>query len=218
MADFDRAFRRAENLLRRLGQGAVIPDRTEAFLADVAFHLERYWYVLHELRRETVPCIVDDDGVAPIDLSSLAFRLWPERDVDVAAVIFSKLKVEFLPLEDIGKILLPRLASFIAVRSSDEDENPSPRAAAVGAAPFGFSSVPGYLQVQVRTERQKLRIHFSPSYLIDWSNVFGAPTSPVDGWIRPGRYKFAGLSRTGEWYVDNSNFDIPPFYGIDLNF
>jgi hypothetical protein len=82
---------------------------------------------------------------------------------------------------------------------------------ALGAAPADrpVRSNP-YLEVEIHTEESGLRIHYTPSYFIDWSNVFGAPTTPLSGWILPGRYKFGAMRANGELLTDNSNFDVPP--------
>ena len=81
---------------------------------------------------------------------------------------------------------------------------PPPKPPAVGAA--------GALQVQVSCSTPGLRIHVSPAYFINWV-FFGSPTTPVTGYVSPGRYVFAGdgpmLPRRTK---DNGVFCIPPNY------
>jgi hypothetical protein len=49
----------------------------------------------------------------------------------------------------------------------------------------------GGMQVQVSCLTPGLRIHISPAYFITWV-YFGSPTTPVAGYVLPGRYVFAG--------------------------
>lgn len=84
-----------------------------------------------------------------------------------------------------------------------------PRPPAVGAG--------GGLQVQVSCSTPGLRIHVSPAYFINWI-FFGSPTTPVTGYVSPGRYIFAGdgpmLPRRTK---DNGVFCIPPTYYPSLS-
>ncbi len=70
----------------------------------------------------------------------------------------------------------------------------------------------GGLQVQVSCLTPGLRIHISPAYFISWV-FFGSPTTPVAGYVLPGRYVFAGdgpmLPRRRK---DHAVFCIPPTY------
>lgn len=70
----------------------------------------------------------------------------------------------------------------------------------------------GGLQVQVSCLTPGLRIHISPAYFISWM-FFGSPTTPVMGYVLPGRYVFAGdgpmLPRRTR---DHGVFSIPPTY------
>jgi hypothetical protein len=68
------------------------------------------------------------------------------------------------------------------------------------------------LEVQVVCRTQGLRIHWSPAYFIKWT-VFGSPTTPVVGHLRPGRYVFAGDgSPLTDVTQDDGVFSIPPTY------
>jgi len=70
----------------------------------------------------------------------------------------------------------------------------------------------GGFQVQVSCRTPGLRIHISPAYFINWV-FFGSPTTPVAGYVLPGRYVFAGdgpmLPRRRR---DPAVFCIPPTY------
>ncbi len=70
----------------------------------------------------------------------------------------------------------------------------------------------GGLRVLVSCLTPGLRIHISPAYFISWV-FFGSPTTPVAGYVLPGRYVFAGdgpmLPRRKK---DPTVFCIPPTY------
>lgn len=72
----------------------------------------------------------------------------------------------------------------------------------------------GYLPFCVKTRRRGLRVHYAPTYSIKYnfeSNpVFGSPTSPVYGWIRPGQYIFGAVSEKFGPKWDAGHYDIPP--------
>lgn len=91
-----------------------------------------------------------------------------------------------------------------------------------GTGPGSISPPPpavgpgGGLQVQVSCLTPGLRIHVSPAYFINWV-FFGSPTTPVSGYVLPGRYVFAGdgpmlPKRTR----DRAVFSIPPNYHCTL--
>jgi hypothetical protein len=78
------------------------------------------------------------------------------------------------------------------------------------------ASAGGGLRVQVSCCTRGLRIHVSPAYFISWV-YFGSPTSPVVGYVLPGRYIFAGdgpmLPRRKK---DPTVFCIPADYNPDI--
>jgi|FLYL01.1.fsa_nt_gi hypothetical protein len=77
------------------------------------------------------------------------------------------------------------------------------------AQQFSGSASPG-LRLKVVTHRHGLRVHYSPAYFFNPWNVFGSPTSPVYGWIHPGRYMFGAMGPRFPLTFDPANFDIPP--------
>lgn len=74
----------------------------------------------------------------------------------------------------------------------------------------------GGLQVQVSCLTPGLRIHVSDAYFVSWV-FFGSPTTPVSGYVLPGRYIFSGdgpmLPRRKR---DRGVFPIPPAYHVAL--
>lgn len=70
----------------------------------------------------------------------------------------------------------------------------------------------GGLQVQVSCLTPGLRIHVAPAFFINWV-YFGSPTTPVTGYVLPGRYVFAGDGpMLPKFTKDNGVFCIPPSY------
>ena len=73
------------------------------------------------------------------------------------------------------------------------------------------------LPFRVVTSSTGLRVHYSPAYFFNPSLVFGSPTSPVDDFIRPGRYIFGvagpGISKAK---FSDAEFDIPDKTQADL--
>lgn len=60
----------------------------------------------------------------------------------------------------------------------------------VPPSPPGISENGG-LKVRVSCRTPGLRLHVSPAYFINWI-YFGSPSSPVESYVLPGRYVFAG--------------------------
>jgi hypothetical protein len=227
MDNTGKAERLADELLKGFsGEGPILYERSNVFWADIAADLERLGqFIKWRWRFEDFPCLVDDEGPLPVDVSTapsiLSFmKISSSTPLYSFMEAFEGHKFEGVPVTLLKEVLHRRVTTFLTVRgSTDEDEAPQGRAFSVGAARAGFLSGPGgYLSFQVQTRQSGLRIHYSPSYLLDWSNVFGAPTTPVDGWIRPGRYKFGAMRKDGRFLIDNANFDIPPLTTASLSF
>lgn len=66
------------------------------------------------------------------------------------------------------------------------------------------------MQIRVHTQTAGLRVHYTPSYFFTPNQVLGAPTTPVDGWVQPGRYKFGAMGKGFPLKFDPADFDIPP--------
>jgi hypothetical protein len=72
-----------------------------------------------------------------------------------------------------------------------------------------MSFSPG-LQFKVVTTNPGLRVHYSPAYFFNPWNVFGGPTTPVYGWIQPGRYIFGAVGPDFPMQFESGHFDMPP--------
>lgn len=66
------------------------------------------------------------------------------------------------------------------------------------------------LKFKVHTYTNGLRVHFMPAYWFSPNQVFGSPTTPVEGWIMPGRYKFGTVGPAYGLQFDDGEYNIPP--------
>jgi hypothetical protein len=91
-----------------------------------------------------------------------------------------------------------RLAPFLAARiATGKDPGLPPQT----GFPFRVET-PG---------RSRLRIHYSPAYFFDPTNIFGDKLStPVDGILLPGRYVFGAMAPEGPLKWDlSAEYRVP---------
>jgi len=117
------------------------------------------------------------------------------------------------------------LVDFLATRfSAVKLHPPSPDRARIhiGSIHAGLSgnskSSPG-ISIKVFTQSNGLRVRYTMAYFPDLSSplVLGAPTSPAEGWIHPGIWKFATDGPTVPLRFDSGDFPVPPLREIQLN-
>lgn len=77
------------------------------------------------------------------------------------------------------------------------------------------SPSPG-VQFTVATKGSGERVHYSPAYFQKISTVFGSPTTPVSGWIQPGRYTFSVVGANGTMRFDPGQYSVPPSTSAQL--
>lgn len=114
------------------------------------------------------------------------------RDVERAGAS----TVDLAP-EDARRHVRSRLARFLERRLAAQEKAADP-------------SAPG-LPFRVMTRGSGLRIHWSPAYFFEPGHVFAFGLStPVDGWLAPGRYIFGAVGPTQplEWEF-NATYDLP---------
>lgn len=201
------------------------PQPVDIFTADVEFDVARFnaqyeFYVSHGL---PFPCLSSPTIYPiPIDISlGGGFPgLYPQLDYyyyrmygpgfpyDLAHELRnrffeeSNVEVSMREPEETRGFLKSRIIQFLATRfNAPKQENTKSV-----ALPF-----------RVVTSSTGLRVHYSPAYFFNPSLVFGSPTSPVDDYIRPGRYIFgvAGSSLSKAKFSD-AEFDIPDKTRADL--
>jgi hypothetical protein len=209
----------ADRLLNNIGTGErqYTSEKLDIYLADVESTVDSFDLQLRLLRRYELgfPSIVHQE-TEPIPIS-IAGIFWPNWFVseiqfepfleeflfmprrvwlEISGRLYenSGFKVELMEYEKTIQYLRRGLEQFLATRFS--------------ARRSDISQSPG-LFFRVFTRRRGLRIHYSPSFFIEW-RVFGSPTSPVGGWIQPGLYKFAAVGHRFPFTVDPGDYEIPP--------
>lgn len=106
-----------------------------------------------------------------------------------------------------------KLRDYVNVRV--QAANSSFEYRSLGAASSTNANNP-YLPFEVRTQSTGLRIHYTKSFLLTYDDVFGAPSTPVKGWILPGIHRFAGVDSSGRMHFDGGLFATPPVDGAVL--
>ncbi len=78
----------------------------------------------------------------------------------------------------------------------------------------GDQSAVAMLSVEVHSKTPGERVSYSPAYFINYM-VLAAPTTPVTGYLLPGRFVFM-VSNSVVSKKDPGVFDVPPHYTINL--
>jgi hypothetical protein len=193
----------------------------DIFLADVEAAFDRYLLLDRFCRDEGIPFpslpTRGGEGVPiPIDWSFL-WPFWPEPFrvfsprrfwSDFFGYPWTPWSEPFGPVEpskpdEAAGHLRKRLQGFLETRFSARQSN--------------ISQSPG-LKLKVVTQTHGKRVHKSPAYFFNPNLYFAAPTTPVVGWIQPGRYIFGVQGpRDPQPLFDSAEFDIPPTTSARLN-
>jgi hypothetical protein len=213
-----------ESLLKNVGDADRIYEsrRLEIYAADVEAAVERFHALVAAHREFSLgfPCIVAPTP-APIDWIGVASLFYPKPYFrgfpffpDYYRALYYTLPDLFRPMlnesnlgymessvEEAVSMFSDALIVFLTTRFSARQSN--------------ISTSPG-LRFRVITQRQGLRVHWTPSYFFNPANVFGSPTSPIDGWIQPGTYKFGAVGPGFLLKFDPANFHIPPLNEAQL--
>jgi hypothetical protein len=204
-----------------------------SLLADVEFAIEELRYVLLWANHAgvPVPCIRDGEDTVPIvglPPSPAILRRFPPgyfppypypsflREpffYESFAQAFSRSEIVLAKPSEVPEMVSPPLTKFLTVRFQWIADNPEFRS--VGAASSAQANTP-YLPFTVYTNTSGLRIHYSKTFAINFNNVFGAPTTPLNGWILPGIHKFAGVDGSGNFHYDTGTFTTPPDFTAQL--
>jgi hypothetical protein len=213
-------------------------------LADVEFAIEELQNVLlwANQAQTRIACIRENDDFAPIlgvPLGRALLRrfpldyLPPHSGFSQESFLYERLLGQFLrpdeilwalPSEIPEMVFFP-LMKFLAVRFQWVAANPgfqsSPQSVLQSAPQSGGAATSPqlsspYLPFTVETLTSGLRIHYSNTFAINFNHVFGAPTTPLKGWILPGIYKFAGMDSGGNFLYDRGTFTTPPDHTANL--
>lgn len=180
-------------------------------------------------RERGIACIRDGQDTVPIiglpssltlfgrwaKYSPVGFPPVPIEPVysDILSEVFAPTKIVFTRTSQVSEMVLPPLTKFLTVRFEWAADNPEFRS--LGAAGSARANNP-YLPFTVHTKTSGLRIHYSKTFAINFNNVFGAPTTPINGWIMPGIHKFAGIDGNGSFHYDPGSFTTPPDFSAQL--
>jgi hypothetical protein len=228
----------AEQLTENLGRSENLPysrsRERPLLLGDVEFAMEELhslllWVNTYAGDRVRIPCVQDREDTVPIiglPISAsllgrnpdffLRQRQYPWLfEESILRRLFGRRspKIVWSKPSEAPEMVLSPLRKFLAVRFQWIADNPEFRS--LGAASSMKANNP-YLPFTVRTKTHGLRIHYSTTFAINFNNVFGAPTSPLNGWILPGIHKFAGMDSSGSFYYDRGTFTTPPDFSAKL--
>jgi hypothetical protein len=79
-----------------------------------------------------------------------------------------------------------------------------------GGGQVGNSRPSTKLTVRVHTQKSGLTVHCSPAYLLKLRVYFGGLTSPAEGHIVPGLWRFLVASQTVRPTLDKNEYEVPP--------
>lgn len=192
------------------------------FLDDVRLSVSLFWGQVRAIG-ESLPCVLLDEGApVPVDVLGTARGLPQGRGKSrqelqpITAEFLESLglRVGFYSASEAEGFIFDRLTEFLRSRlKGPRSESISLRDEIQILPPS-----PG-LSFTVETLTHGLRVHYSAAYFFNPHNVFGSSlTSPVDGWIQPGRYVFgvAGGPYATPTF-DTGEYDIPPHHRAVLS-
>ncbi len=134
-------------------------------------------------------------------------RLDSTTDAMQGTVTPNQARIHSVPIDRVLTDVEPALSEFIEIRAAaGEAEEMFARMGMLG----GIGGVPSNTyRITVRSPTIGARVSYSPCYFINYT-VLASPTSPVHGYIAPGRYVFM-VTTTGQTSLyDPGQFDIPP--------
>lgn len=214
--------------LERTSLTTEITVSKESRMADVESELDSLRTLLFLLKQhhDVIPCIQSGDHLVPIIAIPIMNQQIPSLPIiagigwnthSLAAIAeYTNLNLSDIVLtnpSEIPDMLLSPLQAFLQVRFEWLKNHPEFRN--LGAAASHDASNP-YLPVTVHTRTSGLRVHYSKSFVLNFTEVFGAPTSPVKGWLLPGIHKFAGVDSSGRFHYDPGAFTTPPDHVVSL--
>lgn len=204
------------------------PEARYPLLGDVGFAIEELHNVLlwANQAQTRIACIRENDGFVPvvgIPLGRALLRrfpldyLPPHSGFSQESFLYERLLGQFLRPDEIlwalpgevPELVYFPLMKFLTVRFQWLADNPEFQSA-------GAQSPSPYLPFTVETLTSGLRIHSSNAFAINFNHIFGAPTTPLRGWILPGIHKFAGMDRAGNFFYDRGTFTTPPDHTASL--
>ena len=202
---------------------------SEVFLADVEADAQSFSNQLYTAMRygnEEFPCaVLGDSGPVPLDYLDFAKIAWGTRfwkhfeggpfPPFPFKFWFREMRGEFKEWITGPKVSFTSMhpAEALGTFRGSVIDFLTDRFA--GRAQAGVSPSPG-IRFKVISQNHGERVHYSPAYFLKLSTVFGAPTTPVVGWIQPGRYLFSVVGMNGQMRIDPGHYSIPPSVSAQL--
>lgn len=152
------------------------------------------------MRAGDPPLPVDPKALPRFDTSPLGAEF--DNEAETPKLNTENLPIELLPTEDVARFFISRLSSFLhsrlsasAVRSRHAYTSPS--------GPVG-------LRFDVTTLTPGLNVHYTSQFFFISTLFFGAPTTPVRGYIQPGRWHFGTSQGNSAITFDfHTVYDVP---------
>jgi len=197
-----------------------------SLLADVEFAIEELNSLLWAANRSgfSIACVpVDGDTVPVVGIPTIApLGTTPQSLPSSPKEAYTKLinpllscipsGITWTQATDIPSMIVSPLTKFLTVRLQWIEDNPQFMSVGADSA----QNISPYLPFTVHTQTTGLRIHYSKTFVLNFNSVFGAPTTPLSGWILPGIHKFAGMDSAGNFYYDQGTFTTPPDFTASL--
>jgi hypothetical protein len=187
-------------------------------VADLSASVRRFAHQLHVATEAGIrfPCVQSLQGTpTPIDPGALPdfhpqlFR--EEREEELEPPTFDLTEPwAGVPADEAAYFFQYGLSRFVRARF-----------ASLGMAkrhPYSFAGgSPGFI-FQVSTNSSGLTVHYTHQYYLNPMYVFGAPTTPVNGYIQAGYWHFGASKKQGRIAWDlNSVYNIPQVFSAHLS-
>ena len=196
---------------------AMLDDPRKSAVVDLKsvstedmLRVERFAYQLDHARAtgSAVQCIeVPERDPLPIDLGVTPPDYWRrKRGVEDERKLRAAQNAlhESIPTHAVVPCDAGRAARYFVARLRSH-------LTAVFASKGGSAAPSLAMPFEVETVSRGGRVHYSPCYFLSAYTVFGEPSSPVSGYLQPGRYVF-GLSLHGKPATFDlaGEYDVPP--------
>ena len=175
-------------------------------VADIEENCRELHYqvkVARARRRDYLVCRLGSHGYIPLsareetlalDATELGIQSYPQKLETVSPG---------QALDSVEK----ELSNFIQIRKAVTDT--ASLATRMGMMGGAAGTPPNSYKISVRSPSVGARVSYAPCYFLNYT-VLASPTSPVHGYIAPGRYVFKVTTRAHVDHPDAGEFDIPP--------
>lgn len=177
-------------------QGSVDRFKSQVYTLD---HHNRKFPCVIGIQEQPIP--IDPIAIPGFDTDLFG----PEfaTEIEIPKINIERLSIEDFPLEQATEFFLSGLDSFLRTRLS------APRS----RHRYIFQGGSPGLLFQVTTNTNGYTVHYTHQYYLNPNYIFGAPTTPVNAFIQPGRWHFGTSKGNGPITWDLSNvYDVPQMF------